>query len=121
MTKVDDNTVEIDTTKPRCPRSTVLRLGDLSAMPSTSCPSTSGRRRIRSTFDNYPPVTISPYKLKDPDPNGYWFLWEKRDDWQRTDVGQIIGEPKPKYVLFRSYGAGGEAHPGHGRRTRSTS
>lgn len=57
-----------------------------------------------ATFANYPPVTIGPYKLKEVDDNGYWFLWEKRADWQKTDVGQIVGEPKPKYVVFRSYG-----------------
>lgn len=57
-----------------------------------------------ATFANFPPVTIGPYKLKEVDDNGFWFLWEKRADWQKTDVGQIVGEPKPKYVLFRSYG-----------------
>ena len=57
-----------------------------------------------ATFDNYPPVTISAFKLKDSDPNGYWFLWERRDDWRNTDVGQIIGEPQPRFVLFRSFG-----------------
>jgi peptide/nickel transport system substrate-binding protein len=57
-----------------------------------------------STFNNFPPVTIGPYKLKEVDNNGYWFLWEKRDDWQKTDVGQIVGEPSPKFVLFRSFG-----------------
>jgi hypothetical protein len=57
-----------------------------------------------TTFTNFPPVTISAYKYKSSDPNGSWFLWEKRDDWKSTDVGQIVGEPKAKYVLFRSYG-----------------
>ena len=49
-------------------------------------------------------MTISAYKFKDADPNGTWFLWEKREDWQNSDVGQMIGEPQPDYVLFRSYG-----------------
>lgn len=55
-------------------------------------------------FDFYPPVSSGPYVLKDVDPNGYWWLWEKREDWQRTDVGMIAGEPKPKYILVRFYG-----------------
>ena len=38
------------------------------------------------------------------DPNGNWFLYTKREDWQHTDVGQIYGEPGPDYVLFRFYG-----------------
>jgi peptide/nickel transport system substrate-binding protein len=55
-------------------------------------------------FDNYPPVGVGPYTLKDVDPDGNWFLWERREDWQRTDVGMIKGEPKPKYVLFKFFG-----------------
>jgi peptide/nickel transport system substrate-binding protein len=56
------------------------------------------------TFLFYPPVSSGPYVLKDTDPNGNWYLWEKREDWQRTDVGMIAGEPGPKYILFRFYG-----------------
>jgi len=55
-------------------------------------------------FSFYPPVSIGPYTLKDVDPNGYWFLFERRSDWKRTSVGQLYGEPKPKYVLFIFYG-----------------
>jgi peptide/nickel transport system substrate-binding protein len=55
-------------------------------------------------FDYYPPVTSGPYTVKDVDPNGNWFLWEKRADWAKTDVGMIAGEPGPQYILFRFYG-----------------
>ena len=57
-----------------------------------------------ATFQNYPPVGSGPYTMTDVDPNGNWFLYTKRDDWQHTDVGQIFGEPGPEYVLFRFYG-----------------
>ena len=57
-----------------------------------------------ATFNFYPPVTSGPYTLKDADPNGNWFLWQKRADWAKTDVGMIVGEPKPQYILFRYYG-----------------
>ena len=57
-----------------------------------------------ATFMYYPPVSSGPYVLKDVDPNGNWWLWEKREDWQRTDVGMIAGEPTPKYILVRFYG-----------------
>jgi peptide/nickel transport system substrate-binding protein len=57
-----------------------------------------------ATFANFPPVTISAYEYAEHDPNGSWFLWRKRDDWQNSDVGQMIGEPEPDFVLFRSYG-----------------
>jgi peptide/nickel transport system substrate-binding protein len=57
-----------------------------------------------AAFSFYPPVSSGPYTLKDTDPNGNWFLWEKRADWDKTDVGQIVGEPGPQYILFRFYG-----------------
>jgi len=56
---------------------------------------------VAFTFN--PPVGTGPYKLKDYDPAGYWVLWERREDWQRTPTGMIFGMPKPKYVLFYAY------------------
>ena len=55
-------------------------------------------------FDFNPPVSSGPYVLKDYDPSGYWVLWEKREDWERTPTGILYGEPKPKYVLYYYYG-----------------
>lgn len=57
-----------------------------------------------ATFTFYPPVSSGPYVVKDVDPQGNWFLYEKREDWERTDVGMLIGEPGPNYILFRFYG-----------------
>ncbi|PNR98713.1 peptide ABC transporter substrate-binding protein [Petrotoga miotherma DSM 10691] len=56
------------------------------------------------TFDFNPPISSGPYVLKDYDPAGYWTLWEKREDWDRTPNGMLFGEPKPKNVLFYYYG-----------------
>lgn len=56
------------------------------------------------TFDFNPPISSGPYVLKDYDRAGYWTLWEKREDWERTPTGILYGEPKPKYVLFYYYG-----------------
>ena len=50
-------------------------------------------------FDFNPPVTLGPYTLKSFDPNGAWFIWQKRDDWQRTSLARF-GEPGPKYVAY---------------------
>ncbi len=58
-----------------------------------------------ATFTYENPLSSGPYVLKDKDPQGYWFLYEKRGDWQNTAVGQTVGEPGPQYVLFKSYGA----------------
>ena len=49
-------------------------------------------------------MTIGAYKYKSHDPNGFWVLWERRDDWQKTDATILQGEPKPKYILFRAFG-----------------
>ncbi len=52
-----------------------------------------------STYDFNPPIGLGPYKLKSFDPNGEWYIWEKRDDWQRTTLAKF-GEPGPKYVAY---------------------
>jgi peptide/nickel transport system substrate-binding protein len=55
-------------------------------------------------FEFNPPVSLGPYVLKQYDPQGYWWLFERRADWRRTSVGQLYGMPQPKYVLFIYYG-----------------
>jgi len=55
-------------------------------------------------FMNYPPVGLGSYTLKNVDPQGYWTLWERREDWQKTPLGATSGMPKPRYVLFKFYG-----------------
>jgi len=56
------------------------------------------------TFDFNPPVSSGPYVLKDFDQAGYWTLWERREDWDKTPTGMLYGMPQPKYVLFYYYG-----------------
>jgi peptide/nickel transport system substrate-binding protein len=56
-----------------------------------------------STFRNTYPVCLGPYTLKEFDPNGYWALWQKRDDWKNSSWGWY-GEPAPKYVLYKDFG-----------------
>ncbi len=55
-------------------------------------------------FEFNPPVSLGAYVLKNYDPAGYWWLFERRADWKRTSVGQLYGMPRPKYVLFIYYG-----------------
>ncbi len=52
---------------------------------------------MKFAFD--PPVSLGPYTLKSYDPNGKWFIWQKREDWKRTTVARF-GEPGPKYVAY---------------------
>lgn len=57
-----------------------------------------------TVFDFNPPISSGPYVLKGYDPGGYWTLWERREDWDKTPTGILYGMPKPKYVLFYYYG-----------------
>jgi peptide/nickel transport system substrate-binding protein len=56
------------------------------------------------TFTNYPPVSLGAYVSSDSDPNGYWELFKRRDDWQSTTPGMITGTPGPDYILTIFYG-----------------
>lgn len=53
-------------------------------------------------FEN--PVVLSAYVPIQFDPNGFWELFERRDDWERTPPGMIVGNEGPKYVLTIFYG-----------------
>ena len=50
-------------------------------------------------FDFNTPVSLGQYVLHSYDPNGKWFIWQLRDDWQRTTMGRY-GQPGPKYVAY---------------------
>ncbi len=55
------------------------------------------------TFEFNPFVGTGPYKLHSFDPNGYWTIWEKRADWDKSPTGILYGEPKPKYIVFQAF------------------
>ncbi|MEJ1160145.1 ABC transporter substrate-binding protein [Prosthecomicrobium sp. N25] len=50
-------------------------------------------------FDFNPPVSLSAYTLKSFDPDGKWYIWQAREDWQRTSLGRY-GKPGPKYLAY---------------------
>ena len=50
-------------------------------------------------FKFNPPLSLGPYTLKDYDPNGNWYLWQRREDWQRTTLARF-GEPAPKFAMY---------------------
>ena len=50
------------------------------------------------------PVVLGAYVPTQFDPNGFWELYERRDDWQRTPTGMVVGNEGPKYVLTIFYG-----------------
>ncbi len=58
-----------------------------------------------SQFMNTYPVTLGPYVIKEYDPNGFWQLWERREDWQRSAWGWMVEDGDlPKYVLYKDFG-----------------
>ena len=52
-------------------------------------------------FTFNPPVGLGPYTLKSFDPNGAWYIWQLREDWDKTGMAEW-GKPAPKYVIYRS-------------------
>jgi peptide/nickel transport system substrate-binding protein len=50
-------------------------------------------------FTYNPPLSLGPYVLKDYDPNGNWYLWERREDWERTTLARF-GMPAPKFAMY---------------------
>lgn len=50
-------------------------------------------------FDFNRPVSLGAYVLHSFDPNGKWYIWERRQDWQRTTLGRF-GEPGPRYAVY---------------------
>ena len=56
------------------------------------------------TFTNFPPVSLGAYVFQEADPNGFWELFKRRDDWQKTTVGMVTNKPGPQYILTIFYG-----------------
>ena len=53
-----------------------------------------------------PPVTLGRLHAQFYDPNGKWFIWQKRDDWQRT-TRRALRRARPEIRrLYRSRPAG---------------
>ena len=50
-------------------------------------------------FDFNKPVSLGAYVLNSYDPDGKWYIWQRREDWQRTTLG-AFGEPGPKYLAY---------------------
>ena len=53
------------------------------------------------SYDFANPVGLGPYVLHTFDPNGTWYIWEKREDWDHTAIADF-GEPAPQYVIYRN-------------------
>lgn len=56
------------------------------------------------TYTFNPPVVLGNYLPVQSDPNGMWELWKRRDDWERSVAGTIVGKPGPANILTIFYG-----------------
>ncbi len=54
-------------------------------------------------FEFNPFVGTGPYKLHSYDASGFWTIWEKRADWDKSPTGMMFGEPKPTYIVFQYF------------------
>ncbi|MEM6428102.1 MAG: ABC transporter substrate-binding protein [Deinococcota bacterium] len=50
------------------------------------------------------PVVLGVYVPIQADPTGYWEVFERRDDWERTPAGIETGNPGPQYIMTIFYG-----------------
>ncbi len=53
---------------------------------------------------NNPLVSLGAYEYADSDPSGYWELFKRREDWQRTTAGILTGKAGPPYIMSIFYG-----------------
>ena len=60
-----------------------------------------GNLATHPTIDGVGPVSIGQYVLHSYDPNGTWFAWVRRDDWERSSWGMDYGMAAPKYQVYR--------------------
>jgi peptide/nickel transport system substrate-binding protein len=95
--KTDDHTVVFTLKKPnsRFHALFTVRFNAIWMMPKHVFEKVEDPRK----FDFNKPVSLGAYVLNSYDPDGKWFIWQLRDDWQRTTLGQF-GKPGPKYVSY---------------------
>jgi peptide/nickel transport system substrate-binding protein len=56
-------------------------------------------------YKNTYPACLGPYTVKEFDPNGFWHLWELREDWERSAWADLDQDGyMPQYVLYKDYG-----------------
>ena len=100
--KVDDFTVQFNLSQPN-PRFHTLfeaRWNGVYMMP----------KHIMENVDNLgewafeDPVVLGAYVPTQFDPTGFWELYERREDWDRSPAGTLLNNPGPKYVLTIFYG-----------------
>ncbi len=104
ITAIDSHTIQIETVKreTRIEQFLGITVADVNFK---IVPKHIWENQDAKTYTNPDCIATGPYTLKQVDPQGNWFLYQKRADWNASATGIIHGEPAPGYVLFRTYGA----------------
>src|SRR4051794_7946083 len=102
--KIDNYTFQVETVNPAFDLVTTLGVYTW-ASPFIPVPKHIFEKQADvTTFKNTNPVTLGPYTIKAFDPNGFWQIWQLRDDWARSGWGNL-GQPTPKYVYYKDFGS----------------
>jgi peptide/nickel transport system substrate-binding protein len=104
-TKIDDYTIEIQTQRPSydfVTRFGVYTWGSQIVWLPEHVFAPLGDEVV--SFQNQDPVVLGPYTVRDFDPNGFWQVWERREDWERSSWGSVLGEPIPRFVVYKDFG-----------------
>lgn len=102
--KIDDYTFEVETQKPAydVQQNLGVRTWGANLVP---LPKHVFENENACEFRNTYPVTLGPYTVKEFDENGFWHLWELREDWERSAWADLDKDGfMPKYVLYKDYG-----------------
>jgi peptide/nickel transport system substrate-binding protein len=103
--KIDDYTVEVETSNPAYDFATTM---GVPTWGSRFVPLSKARYETFEdpcTDPSTNPTTLGPYVVKEFDPNGFWQLWELREDWERSAWADLDEDGyMPKYVLYKDYG-----------------
>ncbi|GAB4515089.1 MAG: ABC transporter substrate-binding protein [Anaerolineae bacterium] len=103
--KIDDYTFEIETVNPTFELQDVLGVYTWGSAFNIVPKHVFEKQEDPSQFTNTYPVTLGPYVVKEYDSNGFWQLWELREDWQRSAWGWMVEDGDlPKYVLYKDFG-----------------
>jgi peptide/nickel transport system substrate-binding protein len=102
MEKVDDFTVtfNLKEANPRFHTLFETRWNGIYMMPEHSLSGVSDL--VTDVLAN--PVVLGTYVPIQADPTGYWELFQRREDWERTPAGIVTGNPGPTYVMTIFYG-----------------
>ncbi|WP_197081223.1 ABC transporter substrate-binding protein [Gordoniibacillus kamchatkensis] len=103
MKAIDKTTIEVETVQPETRLAQKLGVV-IWGTAFRVMPKHIWEKEDPTKFKFTDPVGVGPYKLSKRDPQGNWFLYEKRQDWQKSDIGKLVGEPGPQYILFKYFG-----------------